>query len=82
MKTYLTQKNLSHYLQVSLSSLRRWRLAEGLPYLTIGKSIRYELEAVEQWVADRKSESASNVTILTSPPEPVATISVSDATVE
>lgn len=52
---YITERQVSELTQLSLSKLRndRW-LNTGLPYCRIGKSIRYELSEVLNFMENHK----------------------------
>lgn len=47
VKKYFTEKELSEYLGVSITSLFRLRQDDKIPYIRIGKSIRYEIKEIE-----------------------------------
>ncbi|HFS5121514.1 AlpA family transcriptional regulator [Campylobacter jejuni] len=47
VKKYFTEKELSEYLGVSITSLFRLRQDGKIPYIRIGKSIRYEIKEIE-----------------------------------
>ena len=49
MEELLTQKELADYLKVTEMTLYRWR-KEGMPYIRVGKQVRYEKEAVLIWL--------------------------------
>ncbi|ENX9864801.1 MULTISPECIES: helix-turn-helix transcriptional regulator [Campylobacter] len=47
VKKYFREKELSEYLGVSITSLFRLRQDGKIPYIRIGKSIRYEIKEIE-----------------------------------
>lgn len=47
VKKYFREKELSEYLGVSITSLFRLRQDGKIPYIHIGKSIRYEIKEIE-----------------------------------
>lgn len=50
----LTSEQLANRLQVPRSRLKRWRrMGTGPAYLTVGRSVRYDLRVVEEWLASR-----------------------------
>ena len=51
MSKLLTNKELSELFKISRMTLNRWR-GLGMPFINIGKSIRFELEEVEKWIKD------------------------------
>jgi predicted DNA-binding transcriptional regulator AlpA len=51
MEALLNETQVSETLQVSLASLRRWRvLGQGPRYVKVGGLVRYRPEAINQWV--------------------------------
>ena len=49
---YCDEKYLAESLAVSISTVRRWRqLGKGPKFVRLGKSVRYRLGDVEQWIA-------------------------------
>ncbi|MFD2674805.1 helix-turn-helix transcriptional regulator [Gulosibacter bifidus] len=57
----LTIQDLAQRMQVSTSTLYRWR-SEGTPLppsIRIGKSIRWRESDVAQWIADKNVEVAA-----------------------
>lgn len=55
MSKLFTNKGLAEHLQLSTMTLSRWR-KEGLPFLYIGNSIRFELEPVMKWIKENKNK--------------------------
>ncbi|EOA3851089.1 helix-turn-helix transcriptional regulator [Campylobacter jejuni] len=47
VKKYFREKELSEYLGVSITSLFRLRQDGKIPYIRIGKSMRYEIKEIE-----------------------------------
>jgi hypothetical protein len=50
----LNDKELAELLNVSVSTLRRWRLyGQGPPWIKVnGFLVRYKLDSVEKWLSD------------------------------
>ncbi len=51
-ETYLTEKELCEWLKISRSkavSLRK----EGMPFIKLGKSVRFDKEKVEEWLREK-----------------------------
>jgi len=47
-----TDRQVSEFLNVSLATIRRWRLTGfGPPFYRVGGSIRYSPEACTEWLA-------------------------------
>ena len=51
MSELLTNKEMSEHLKVSRMTLNRWRTL-GMPFRNIGRSVRFEVEAVEKWIEE------------------------------
>jgi predicted DNA-binding transcriptional regulator AlpA len=53
MEAFLNELQVSEKLQISVASLRRWRvLGQGPEYVKVGPLVRYRPEAIEQWVEE------------------------------
>jgi hypothetical protein len=51
-----TDKQVAVFFNVSLASVRRWRLTGlGPPYYRVGASIRYDPKACSAWLESRKT---------------------------
>jgi excisionase family DNA binding protein len=55
----ITVDELCSWLKVSRKTTERWR-KEGLPYMQLGRSIRFEKEAVLQWLKEHNREVQKN----------------------
>lgn len=56
---YCDEKILAQTLAVSLSTVRRWRqFRNGPKFVRFGKSVRYRLADVEEWVAAQSQSAA------------------------
>jgi len=50
MQNFLTEKEVAKKLNVSLASLRRWRLEQRGPrFIKVGSLVRYRPEDLEEW---------------------------------
>ena len=50
-KRYLTEEEASHYLGLSVHTLRQWRSKNiGLDYLRIGTRIVYDMKILDAWM--------------------------------
>ena len=54
-KQYLTTKDLMNKYQVASATIYRWR-QEGMPYMKIGKSVRFDEEKVDEWIRENKNK--------------------------
>jgi excisionase family DNA binding protein len=53
MENLMTTKELCDYLKLSRMTIERYRKA-GLPYITIGKNIRFEKDKVLEWLKNNE----------------------------
>ena len=52
MNTLLTEEEVAKRLNVSLASIRRWRLeCRGPQFIKVGSLVRYRPEDLESWLA-------------------------------
>jgi len=49
---YLRSKDLEQKYQVSRATVDNWKKA-GMPYIKIGRSVRFDEVEVEKWIRDR-----------------------------
>ena len=49
---YLTSKDLEKKYQISRSTVDNWK-KEGLPFIKIGRSVRFDEKEVERWINER-----------------------------
>ena len=61
MNPLLSQRDAARLLSVSTRTLERWRRTGevDLPFVKLGNSVRYRLEAIERCVASRTVRSTS-----------------------
>jgi hypothetical protein len=58
--TLWTDKQVAAFLNVSLASVRRWRLTDfGPPFYRVGASIRYDPKACSSWLESRRGGGAT-----------------------
>ncbi len=50
---YVTIEDLMQYLKVGRSTINRWR-KEGMPFVKIGRGVRFVLEDVNRWIDSNK----------------------------
>jgi excisionase family DNA binding protein len=58
MNEYLTTEELAEKLKVTRQSIWHWR-KKGLPALKIGRAVRFDLEAVSEWI-NKQTEDREN----------------------
>jgi len=52
---YLRSKDLETKYQVSRATIDNWK-KQGMPYLKIGRSVRFEENEVEKWIREHFSQ--------------------------
>ena len=58
---YLTEIEVSEITRLSLSTLRNDRFrGQGIPYIKIGRSVRYSLQDVVEFMESRKIQTECN----------------------
>lgn len=57
-KEYLTQDEVSKLTGVAKGTLENWRVKKiGPPYLKLGRSVRYKLSDLNEWLASREMKT-------------------------
>ena len=46
----LTEKQLVKYIQVSRTTINKWRRKYGFPFIKIGAVVRYKMSDVDDWM--------------------------------
>jgi excisionase family DNA binding protein len=52
-KEFLTLEELSQLLKISRATIDRWR-KEGMPFIKMGRGVRFDQDAVMKWIKDNK----------------------------
>jgi excisionase family DNA binding protein len=52
-KEFLTLEELSQLLKISRTTIDRWR-KEGMPFIKMGRGVRFDQDAVMKWIKDNK----------------------------
>ncbi|MDT8901833.1 helix-turn-helix transcriptional regulator [Anaeroselena agilis] len=55
MDGYLTSDELAERLKVTRKTIDRWR-KDGLPYIKVGRLVRFEWSKVESWIMSRNQK--------------------------
>jgi hypothetical protein len=67
MVNLITEHEVSKRLNVSVASLRRWRLLKrGPAFLKVGSLVRYRPEDLEEWLSSRPTGGSRATTTATS----------------
>lgn len=56
MGKMITSKELQEIYSLSRSTIDRWR-KEGLPVVKVGRSVRFDLDNVQEWIAKHKQNT-------------------------
>ena len=55
MRQYITEIEVSNITGIAVQTLRNWRHERrGFPYVKVGRSIRYELDEIDEYMQERK----------------------------
>ena len=57
-KRYFNAREISTYLGVSEEAIRKWTLRGKIPFVKLGKSLRFDMIKIESWVKSRESSYA------------------------
>lgn len=53
----MTTEEICQWLKVQRRTIEKWRKEKGLPFLKIGKSVRFEKSAVEKWIKENSKQN-------------------------
>lgn len=57
----LTESELAERLNISIWTVRKWRLNLGLPHLRTARRIFYRWDTVEKWMSDQENKNSVKV---------------------
>ena len=57
-KRYFNAREISTYLGVSEEAIRKWTLRGKIPFVKLGKSLRFDMIKIESWVKAKESSNA------------------------
>lgn len=55
-KKIITLEQLAEMYSISRTTIDRWR-REGMPFQKVGRGVRFDLQEVENWIKDNKSNT-------------------------
>ena len=58
-KRYLSIKELSEYLGLTVKTLYVWVCHKRIPYFKLGRLVKFDLREIEDWMAEKKIEEIS-----------------------
>ena len=53
MKKLLTYKELAEQLNMSSATLRIWVMNKKVPYIKIGRLVRFDLDIIDEWLESK-----------------------------
>jgi excisionase family DNA binding protein len=54
-KRFFNAKEVSVYLGVSEEAIRKWAIRGNIPFVKLGKSLRFDMIKIDSWVKTRES---------------------------
>jgi excisionase family DNA binding protein len=61
MKTLLTANQTAEYLNVKLSTIRKWTHYGYIPYVKMRGAVRYDLAKLDAWIEKRSTEGRTRL---------------------
>jgi excisionase family DNA binding protein len=55
-RRYLSIKELSEYLGIPKYTIYSWTSMKKIPYVKLGRAIRFDMTEIESWIKERKVE--------------------------
>ena len=62
MEKLLNIQEISDLLGVKPSTVRKWVHLGFIPHVKLGRAVRFEKKAIEEWVSEQSREGRSNQT--------------------
>jgi excisionase family DNA binding protein len=53
---FLGVKDLAEYLGVPINTLRSWVWMRKIPYIKLGRIVKFDLRDIDEWIRERKVE--------------------------
>ena len=58
-KRFIGTKECAEYLDVSINTIRTWVWQRQIPYVKMGRLVKFDLKELEQWIKKRRVEILS-----------------------
>jgi excisionase family DNA binding protein len=58
MKRFINTEELAEYLGVGINTVRSWTFMKKIPYVKMGRLVRFDLKEIDKWIHDNKIEIA------------------------
>jgi len=55
-RRYFTVEQISEYLGISTATVYRWTQLRQIPFLKMGRVLRFDIVAIEKWVKEFRRE--------------------------
>ena len=55
-RKYLSIKELSEYLGIPKHTIYSWTSMKKIPYVKLGRAIRFDMTEIESWIKERRVE--------------------------
>ncbi|WP_196606685.1 helix-turn-helix domain-containing protein [Pectinatus frisingensis] len=59
MLQLLSEREMTKVLGIKYSMIRKMRIEDGLPFVSLGKKIMYRPRTVQKWLEEREAESSN-----------------------
>ncbi len=56
-KRYINIKELSEYLGIKVNTVYAWVFQKKIPYIKLGKLVKFDLLELENWLKDKRVKS-------------------------
>ncbi|MBU1087157.1 MAG: helix-turn-helix domain-containing protein [Candidatus Omnitrophica bacterium] len=53
-KRFVGTKELAEYLDVAAGTLRVWVCHKKIPYVKVGRLVKFDLQKIEKWIKERE----------------------------
>jgi excisionase family DNA binding protein len=54
-KRFFNAKEISNYLGVSEEAIRKWAIRGKIPFVKLGKSLRFDMIKIDSWVKTKEN---------------------------
>jgi len=57
-KRYLSTKELSEYINISVNTIYSWVWQKRIPHIKFGRLVRFDLKAIDEWAGEKNVKVA------------------------
>ena len=58
-------KDMADYLDISKATLYNWTFQKKIPYIKIGRLVKFDLQDINKWLKDKRVKEGMNARVLT-----------------